>query len=486
MGKLKEILFKKHYIREIMTLFFIVLSLLFLSIYTSLAIFSESYEIKSIASIQASTLNVTMSMPEQPSETTTKTITILAGETYFTDINLTNNSNISVRYKLYYSGSIDNNLVKIGVSDSSQNKENGILSSNNEDGYKKTIRVGIENGSTSNVTITFGIQIGYSHNNVSLITGNALIDTIDEGYNPCATKNALACKILGDNYVNVTTTEPTFSSTSTDRGLFVQQGDATKSIDGKPTYYFRGSSTNTNEGYNPDYVMNNYVKFGKYQTTDGENTVGEDIVWRIVRINEDGSIRLITINSISKATKLWNSQTSSNYINSDGTYSIAKNTVETWYQNNIGNNNELDNKVVQSSFCNDISENYTAVDRRLTSNLPSPIFTCPHNSIMVNEKVGLITADEIIYAGVYYTNGNPQNDKNISYILPNVSSWTMTPYNNISVFQYNNAVGFRYDYVDDADASGVFQAVINLKADITVSDGDGLSAETAYVINIDD
>ena len=64
-------------------------------------------------------------------------------------------------------------------------------------------------------------------------------------------------------------------------------GDGTKGIykaedDFGTSYYFRGA------------VENNYVKFGKYKS-DYENIAqaGDDMYWRIIRINGDGSIRMI-------------------------------------------------------------------------------------------------------------------------------------------------------------------------------------------------
>ena len=64
-------------------------------------------------------------------------------------------------------------------------------------------------------------------------------------------------------------------------------GDGTKGIykaedDFGTSYYFRGA------------VENNYVKFGKYKS-DYEDIAqaGDDMYWRIIRINGDGSIRMI-------------------------------------------------------------------------------------------------------------------------------------------------------------------------------------------------
>ena len=284
--------------------------------------------------------------------------------------------------------------------------------------------------------------------------------------NPCGNgkENTLACKILGNDYANVTSIEPTFSSTSTDRGLFVQKGDSAKSINGNPTYYFRGSATNNT--INPDYKMNNYVKFGKYQTVYGyENTVGDDIIWRIVRINEDGTIRLITEKNIAGY-----------YNNYD--------SVEDWYSSNLGNTT-LDSKVKKSDFCSDTTGfsgegSYGNAYRRLYTNTPQPIFTCASGATVTSSKVGQITADEVVYSGGFYMSLNASNP---TYLYTNTLLWTNTP----EIHYYGTLEAMSLNYGGFADGNfgtgpKEYRAVINLTSDITVSGGDGLSAATAYVI----
>ena len=73
--------------------------------------------------------------------------------------------------------------------------------------------------------------------------------------------------ILANSTVNETT--PDFSKIAdTNEGIFIAEDDLGTS------YYFRGA------------VDNNWVKFGKDST-------GTDMYWRIIRINGDGSIRMI-------------------------------------------------------------------------------------------------------------------------------------------------------------------------------------------------
>lgn len=286
----------------------------------------------------------------------------------------------------------------------------------------------------------------------------------------------LASLLLGDNNENVTTTAPTFSETSTDRGLFVQQSASEtdeKSEYGFPTYYFRGSSEN--ETINSTYKINNYVKFGRYQTNDGDHIIGTPIIWKVVRINEDGTIKLISEEAISPHVA-WDSTEpySSNYLTSE-----IKPVVENWYENNIAINPNLDSKVVTSSFCNDISGNYNAAYNRITNN--KPIFTCPNGAEISNSKIGMITADETIYAGTLYNNTTSGNN---SYLSGGTDYfWTLTPYNASYLF-------FRHDYYLKHVISWNMgykriRAVINLSADVLVSGGTGLSADDPYIIDIE-
>ena len=284
-------------------------------------------------------------------------------------------------------------------------------------------------------------------------------------------QNTLSSVLLGENNSNVITSAPTFTTTSTNRGLYVQQEDNTKSEMGFPTYYFRGSSTNTNEGYNPDYIMNNYVSFGTYQT--GSN-MGKPIIWRVVRINEDGTVRLISENYINEATP-YNSLNVPRYINTDGADSEAKQKIETWYLNNIGNIQNLDSKVVKSTFCNDI---VSANTRARIVNSVAPSFVCSVTANKIYEKVGMLTGDELVYSGALY---NKAVTNNTTYINNSSSFWTMTAYDNERTMIFNpSSLGI---YRTGSNSGGnTLRAVINLSADTIVTGGDGLNAETAYNI----
>ena len=113
-------------------------------------------------------------------------------------------------------------------------------------------------------------------------TGNVIIsDVLDarlEGWktilinngNGAATVDAAKAYIEG----RTTSTTPNFANPSTtNEGMYAADDDYTATT-GMKSYYYRGEADN------------NWVKFGK-------NSSGKDIYWRIIRVNGDGSIRMI-------------------------------------------------------------------------------------------------------------------------------------------------------------------------------------------------
>ena len=230
--------------------------------------------------------------------------------------------------------------------------------------------------------------------------------------------------VLGNIEVNNYT--PDFSLTATtDEGIFKAEDN-----DGV-SYYWRGATTT------------NYLKFGGY-------------CWRIIRINGDGTIRLIydgttchnngesTTDSIAIENVAYNpNHNRSEYVgwtyteglqrptnNNEGTPSNAKIKLEEWYNNNLKSYEE---KIADGKYCNDRnvesgsiwastpnSTLYYASRKRLYKNYV-PLFSCSSDDIL-NVKVGLITADEIVYAGGI-------NRENFLYYLYNDQDyWTMTSY----------------------------------------------------------
>ena len=288
--------------------------------------------------------------------------------------------------------------------------------------------------------------------------------------------------ILTNNEVNSGT--PNFSQTATtDEGVY-------KTEDNQGTsYYFRGA------------VTNNYVSFAGFY-------------WRIIRINGDGSIRIIYDGKSAHAngesssdrqtgTRAYNSSYKQSYYvgytyqanaqrpssQNSGTASTIKGVLDSWYSTNIAGKG-LDDKVVSSpGFCNDRNTAsgsnwvvsgtefyYAPYERVYTTRQPS--LQCSNTNDIYTTKVGLITADEAMLAGGVYGKNNRSY-----YLYTGQFYWTMSPY----FFDGNGYANVFYVYstgrLGDGDVGGSdgVRPVLNLSADVTISSGDGTSSNP-YVI----
>ncbi len=332
----------------------------------------------------------------------------------------------------------------------------------------------------TNTTITdnkINIELDRSNDQivcVSLNEGKTLCSNKIEKVVPITIPDIIAS-------VNPKDTTPTFSSiATTDQGVY----KVSDPVYGGYSYYWRGA------------VTNNYVKFaGK--------------CWRIIRINGDGSMRLIydgatchangtsTADSIAVASTAYNtSYNQSNYVGwtytgtsqrtLSGTASNAKTQLESWYNSNIGNNSTYASKIADGKYCNDrnVASGYTwaingstfyyAGYKRLYTDY-APTLACNLGDVYTL-KVGLITADEVEFAG-------GKNENNTSYYLYNGQNyWTMSPYfwngSYVNMLAVNSNGHFDSSPVYNTAAR--LRPVINLKSDVTFT-GNG-TIDNPYVV----
>ena len=286
-------------------------------------------------------------------------------------------------------------------------------------------------------------------------------DGSEKIYNINITRKAGASSLKNEIMKNqVITANPTlttsFNNTSDASGLYA----STDTNTGEPTYYFRGA------------VENNYVSFAGF-------------TWRIVRINEDGTIRIVMQRGINDVTYQFNSN-SNGYKNMYYTSnSNAKTELESWYQTNIESKSDVANKVVTGNYyCEQAkvkySDSWTSGSATMTTyNSYTPDFKCTtdgNGKGIVNASIGLLSYDEVVYAGGYFEKAN-----NSYYLYNSNSFWTMSP----SAFSgaypdtwYVRDTGF----VDcwPVITSLYLRPVLNLKSNITVV-GSGTSSDP-YVI----
>ena len=267
--------------------------------------------------------------------------------------------------------------------------------------------------------------------------------------------------IFGKKF-EVVDAEPTLTTSSNNTtdasGLYA----STDTNTGKPTYYFRGN------------VTNNYVKFA------GQT-------WRIVRVNEDGTIRIVMQDGINSNANIAFNSNYNNYTYMYYTNSQAKTTLESWYQTNIGSKADLAKNVASGAYyCEQAkvkySDSWTSGNATMiTYTSYTPNFKCSSDGNgkgVVSSSVGLLTYDEVVYAGGYYAKDNSNY-----YLYNSAIYWcTMSPVGfsgSTSGIWYIDNNGHISLY--NATGSIKLRAVLNLKADIQISDGDG-SKNNPFVV----
>ena len=133
----------------------------------------------------------------------------------------------------------------------------------------------------------------------------------------------------------------------------------------------------------------------------------------------------------------------------------------------------ITNKIQKGDFC---SDKYTNASKRIKTTSLTPIFTCPNNGNMLNLKVGLLTADELVYSGAL----RKQKGSNIqTYLNNNVRFWTMTNIAPAATLFWMPDL----TYINNGNSISAFsgRAVINLKSDTLYTTGDG-TKDNPYVI----
>ena len=281
-------------------------------------------------------------------------------------------------------------------------------------------------------------------------------------------------------------------SDASDKGLYMgtdNYGD---------TYYYRGN------------VNNNYVYFAGYY-------------WRIVRLNGDGSVRLLyagtSANSTGSALTIdrasFNTQKESpayvgymygstinesyeqNVVNEVS--SSIKIKLDSWYKTNIEDKG-FSEYIADSGFCNDRSlDSGDGVSTTLNTNFGgqeryvnhTPSLVCPQQNDLftVNNAegnqaltypIGLITSDEMAFSGM--SNGI-LNRSVYSYI--SVLTYTMSPLrytSSGSAWVWTITGKGALDYASVTDG-GSIRPVINLASTVEIESGIG-TANDPYVINV--
>ena len=220
-------------------------------------------------------------------------------------------------------------------------------------------------------------------------------------------------KLLADNTTIKTRTDFSSVFTETNTGTLYKSTESIAGNTPKEVYYFAGNA------------KNNWVKFAGYY-------------WRIIRTNHDGSIRLLYSGTSPDTTEGYigtsafntefNSPKYVGYMYGDSDVDLDKartNTnnstiktyIDNWYSNNLSAYTKYLSK--DAVYCNDRkAPNYSASDYFMyyaytRLNAGNPTYDCEDSSdafsgsttgggnVKLTYPIGLMTADEITYAGGY-------------------------------------------------------------------------------------
>ena len=428
--------------------YFIIFGLIVLAVVcfsTSYAIFSNTKEEHGKLNIVAGNLNYKIESSELDSDS----ITLPANTSKEIRIKLTSLNEVSSKYELYYILDKTNDKVSVGYSKDTKDSVLGTIDANKS----KVITIIIRNGSDTDSKVSFKVIGGLINNELVLKDGNSLNQEV-EPY------RVLSKAILEDN--KLITAEPTLTTSSNNTSDASGLYSSTATNTGEPTYYFRGN------------VENNYVSFAGF-------------TWRIVRINEDGTVRLIMQDGINNNAEYKFNSNYNNYTYMYYTNSNAKTTLENWYQTNIGGNNNLAGKVASGNYyCEQakakFSDSATSGNATMTTySKYTPDFKCitdGNGKGVVNASVGLLSYDEVVYAGGYH------NQTNSNYYLnnPAIDWWAMSPAGFVSDYSRVwrvSAPGIVYN--TEVNTAYAVRTVLNLTANTQII-GNGTSSNPYKII----
>ena len=241
-------------------------------------------------------------------------------------------------------------------------------------------------------------------------------------------------------------------------------------------------------------ITNNYVKFGKWSDSDASGNAGKDMFWRILRINGDGTIRLVydgvemvdndTAHVATIGVSKYNEAATEadlrfTHADADGNQvdSTIKSFLDDWYEANLKTNYEK--YIADSIFCNDVDIGVgintavsSAARERFETRTPKLICSKDEYKYTVNNKtgngyltnpIGLLTIDDVMMAG--YSISVKEN----FYMFSGENYFLMSAFS----LGTRNVIGLVRDNVTNVIAgvvptagSTMVRPVINLKADV--------------------
>ena len=279
--------------------------------------------------------------------------------------------------------------------------------------------------------------------------------------------------------------------------------------EGTTIYYFAGNATD------------NWVKFGK-------NASNQDLYWRIIRTNSDGSVRLLYHGTSTDTTEAYiNSSTAFNSSHTDSMYvgymygtsgslesnrantnnSTIKEVIDRWYASNMTSYAKYlsetaiycsDREVGEGTYTATGLKFYYAPYTRIDTNKAATYgCTATEDKFTVDSAAGngkltypiaLMTVDELVFAGGAY-----REESALTWYYYNsvkgsstgkISWWLMSPYDwgaNSSVFRTYGSDSPGHLYARRVDDTLGVRPVISIKGNNLWKSGDG-TASSPYEI----
>ena len=366
--------------------------------------------------------------------------------------------------------------------------------------------VEIAKGKTHSYSIEFKyidtLVVDQSEDMGKVLSGSLYIEKGTENIHGEYEEGTLGWQILNDNQTRGTRTSFSSIFTSDTTGTLFK---STESITGGPTkdvYYFAGNPTN------------NWVKFAGFY-------------WRIIRTNHDGSIRLLYSGTSPDTTSGYIGTSKFNSTSNDSMYvgymygisgslennrkntnsSVVKGVIDKWYSNNLTSYTKY--LSTEAIYCNDRNVasgtysaagserfNYMAYGRLAINKTPTYDCTTPEDAFSgsnakakLTHPIGLMTADEVSYAGGLAWTNNPS----VWYYLNSTGSsitgstwwWLLSPtyWNGANAGSFGVYGSRNPGRLDDGNVTTAYgvRPVISIKAEVPYSSGNG-SSESPYEI----
>ena len=521
----------------------IIITLLILGGYFSYAMFTVSKEKGNAISIVTGNLIYDLKVDG----TTGNTLTVKANRSREFEVTLTNPNNRTARFNFYYLGDISSE-VNIGYLESDgYNKTPEAVGVNLEksgsSGSSNVYRILVENESDNDISIELGVSVGLDYNDLSLEDNEHLFTKIEL---PNVLDQLLVTNKVQtekDNMFNYTSKGDIYKDATSGKiendPDYVTNGLYSMNDEDGISYYYRGNIENNNVQfgeYTSDYYVYNLYDYEdryfqslescqEYKSSCSESnrvklaSAGDKMYWKIVRVNGDGSLRLIYNGTspnhdnsdlahsyavgITPYNIAYNEPKYTGYTYDNGIDSFIKKEVDTWYENALGNT--VYDKVINSGrFCSDSSgfkngnefvgevSGYEglyvyAIYERISMSIVSydkpnsPTLICPDTNETYGGsyslKAGLITSDELVLAG------GARDIEGNDYLKPMAGHyWTMTPSDFYIIGRaYVGSISDSVDVHLSGNISGI-RPVINVSIDNGFTSGDG-TLENPYMIS---